>query len=91
VETKVSDEFVIERVFDASREMVWKAWTDPKYISLWWGPKDFTAPFCEVDLKVGGRFKYCMQSATGQRFWNNGFFSRNHCSIENSSHNVSLQ
>jgi|GEM_PF-5798607 len=30
------------------RELVWKAWTDPKYMMQWWGPKGFTAPFCEI-------------------------------------------
>jgi len=67
-----SDQLIIERIFDASREMVWKAWTDPKYVSLWWGPKDFTAPFCKIDFRVGGRFHYCMRSPEGKEYWNVG-------------------
>lgn len=66
------DELVIERVFDAPREMVWIAWTDPKYVSRWWGPKDFTAPFCEIDFRVSGRFHFCMRSPDGKDYWNVG-------------------
>ena len=63
---------VITRVFDAPRELVWKAWTDPKYVMQWWGPKDFTAPFCEMDFRVGGKFLFCMRAPDGQEFWNGG-------------------
>ena len=41
-----TDRMVITRVFDAPRELVWKAWTDPKYVMQWWGPKGCTAPVC---------------------------------------------
>ncbi len=37
-------ELVITRIFDAPRELVWKAWTDPEMFMKWWGPKDFTSP-----------------------------------------------
>jgi uncharacterized protein YndB with AHSA1/START domain len=37
------ERMVVTRIFDAPRELVWKAWTDPKYIMQWWGPKGFTA------------------------------------------------
>ncbi|MGB7189711.1 MAG: SRPBCC domain-containing protein [Acidobacteriaceae bacterium] len=63
---------VVSRVFDAPRELVWKAWTDPKYVMQWWGPKGFTAPFCEMDFRVGGTFRCCMRTPDGQEFWNAG-------------------
>ena len=63
---------VITRVFDASRELVWKAYTDPKYVMQWWGPKGFTAPVCQIDFRVGGKFLCCMRSPDGQEFWNGG-------------------
>jgi uncharacterized protein YndB with AHSA1/START domain len=47
-------ELTLTRVFDAPRERVWKAWTDPKLLQQWWGPQGFTNPVCEVDLRVGG-------------------------------------
>ena len=61
---------VITRVFDAPRELVWKAWTDPKYIMQWWGPKGFTAPVCKMDFRAGGRLLCCMKAPDGQEFWN---------------------
>jgi len=64
------ERMVVTRVFDAPRELVWKAWTDPKYIMQWWGPKGFTAPFCKMDFRVGGKLLCCMRSPDGQEFWN---------------------
>ncbi len=66
------ERMTITRVFDAPRALVWKAWTDPKYVMQWWGPKGFTAPFCEIDFRVGGKFLCCMKSPDGQEFWNAG-------------------
>ena len=43
---------------------------NPKYVMQWWGPKSFTAPFCEIDFRVGGKFLCCMRSPDGQEFWN---------------------
>ena len=67
-----TERMVVTRVFDAPRELVWKAWTDPKYVKQWWGPKGFTAPFCRMDFRVGGKFLYCMRAPDGQEFWNAG-------------------
>jgi uncharacterized protein YndB with AHSA1/START domain len=66
------ERMVITRVFDAPRELVWKAWTDPKYVMQWWGPNGFTAPVCKIDFRVGGKFLCCMRSPDGQEFWNAG-------------------
>ena len=67
-----TERMVITRVFDAPRELVWKAWTDPKYVMQWWGPKGFTAPVCKMDFREGGKFLCCMRSPDGQEFWNGG-------------------
>ena len=67
-----TEPMVITRVFDAPRELVWKAWTDPKYVMQWWGPKGFTAPFCEIDFRVGGKFLLSMRTPDGQEGWNGG-------------------
>jgi uncharacterized protein YndB with AHSA1/START domain len=66
------ERMVVTRVFDAPRELVWKGWTDPKYVMQWWGPKGFTVPVCKMDFRVGGRFLYCMRAPDGQEFWNGG-------------------
>ncbi|MGD0443294.1 MAG: SRPBCC domain-containing protein [Edaphobacter sp.] len=60
------ERMVVTRVFDAPRELVWKAWTDPKYIMQWWGPKGFTATVCEMDFRVGGKLLCCMKAPDGQ-------------------------
>ncbi len=41
-----NEELFITRIFDASRELVWKAWTEPERVKCWWGPKNFTSPVC---------------------------------------------
>jgi uncharacterized protein YndB with AHSA1/START domain len=64
------ERMVITRVFDAPRELVWKAWTEPKYVMQWWGPKGFTAPVCNMDFRVGGKSVCCMKAPDGQEFWN---------------------
>ena len=64
------ERMVVTRVFDAPRELVWKAWTEPKYVMQWWGPKDFTAPVCRMDFRVGGKSLFCMKTPDGQEFWN---------------------
>lgn len=69
---KEAERMVVTRVFDAPRELVWEAWTDPKYVTKWWGPKGFTTPFCRMDFRVGGKFLYCMRAPDGQEFWNGG-------------------
>ncbi len=74
-------ELLITRIFNAPREAVWKAWTDPKEITKWWGPKEFTIPFCTVDLRVGGEWRYCMRApnlgmpgADGRDYWGKGTY-----------------
>ena len=65
---------MITRIFDAPRELVWKAWTDPEHFKRWWGPKDYTSPYCEMDLRVGGKYVNCMRSPQGKEYWGTGVF-----------------
>lgn len=58
-------ELVITRIFAAPRKLVWKAWTNPEHLMRWWGPKDFTSPACKIDLRVGGKYLFCMRSKEG--------------------------
>ncbi len=60
-----SKELILERVFNAPRELVWKAWTDPTMLKQWWGPDNVTIPECEVDLRVGGKFYIVMEAGAG--------------------------
>ena len=55
---------VIERIFDAPRELVWKAWTEPDHVMRWWGPQGFTCPLARLDFREGGRSLVCMRAPT---------------------------
>lgn len=72
---KAQPELVITRVFDAPRELVWKAWTEPGIVKKWWGPKIFKAPAIEIDFRVGGKYLFCMQSDVGEEVWKKGIWS----------------
>jgi uncharacterized protein YndB with AHSA1/START domain len=64
-------ELDIVRVFDAPRQLVWDAWTDPDQIALWWGPKGMHTPreSVELDLRPGGVLRLTMvMDATGAEF-----------------------
>jgi uncharacterized protein YndB with AHSA1/START domain len=63
------NELAIERIFDAPRELVWKAWTEPEMFKKWWGPKNFTCPFVKIDFREGGTCLSCMRSPEGKDFW----------------------
>jgi uncharacterized protein YndB with AHSA1/START domain len=67
-------DLVITRVFDAPREFVWNAWTEPETSMKWWGPKGFTCPVCRIDLRVGGAYFNCMRSPEGQDYWSTGVY-----------------
>lgn len=73
-ESKNKKDIIITRTFDAPRERVWKAWTDPAQFNSWWGPKDFTSPASTIDLRVGGRYLNCMRSPRGEEFWSTGVY-----------------
>ncbi len=55
----------ITRIFDAPRERVWEAWTNPDDVQKWWGPEGFSAPTATVDFRVGGTYVYAMQGPAG--------------------------
>lgn len=61
--------FEISRVFNASRDKVWKAWTEPERLKHWWGPRGFKVHTCKVDLRPGGMFLYGMTGPDGKDMW----------------------
>jgi len=67
-------ELVITRIFDAPRELVFKAWSEPEHLVRWWGPKGFTTPHCTVDFRVGGAWHLCMRSPEGKDYWCKGVY-----------------
>jgi uncharacterized protein YndB with AHSA1/START domain len=64
-----AQDFTITRVFDAPRELVWKAITDPERMKHWWGPKGYTVLSATMDFRPGGTFHYCMRSPDGNEMW----------------------
>ena len=68
VTTPSDREITFARVFDAPRDLVFDAWTKPELIKRWLlGPPGWTMPVCEVDLKVGGKFRYVWRNADDGR------------------------
>jgi uncharacterized protein YndB with AHSA1/START domain len=67
-------ELVITRVLDAPRSLVFKVWTQPEHLVRWWGPKGFTAPTCELDLRPGGAWRACIRSPEGTDHWMQGVY-----------------
>ena len=67
-ETKSAD-FVISRVFDAPRELVWKCFTEPERMKEWWGPKGSVIVASKMDLRVGGTYHGAMRDPDGRVMW----------------------
>lgn len=65
VEYPSDREMVFTRSFDAPRELVWQAWTDPKQVVHWWGPKGFTNTIHEMNVRVGGLWRLTMHGPDG--------------------------
>ena len=68
-------EIIITREFDAPRDLVFKACTDPELVAQWWGPKYFTNPVCEMDARPGGDILIHMQGPNGAIYPMTGVFN----------------
>jgi uncharacterized protein YndB with AHSA1/START domain len=67
-------EIVISRLFDAPRELVWAAWTDPQQVVQWWGPQGFTTTIHEMDVRPGGVMRHTMHGPDGTDYPNKSVF-----------------
>jgi uncharacterized protein YndB with AHSA1/START domain len=65
---KPQGELVLTRIFDAPRELVFKVWTDPKCIPLWWGPHGFTTTVQAMDVRAGGAWRFTMRGPDGNDY-----------------------
>jgi uncharacterized protein YndB with AHSA1/START domain len=61
--------FTITCTFDAPRELVWRAWTEPKLFAKWFGPKGTTGEVKTFDLRPGGMLHSCLKSSGGPEMW----------------------
>jgi len=66
VTTPTDREIVLTRVFDAPRAMVFEAFTRPELLKRWFGPRGWSMPVCEVDLRVGGGFRFVLRGPDGK-------------------------
>jgi len=67
-------ELVITREFDAPRELVYEAWTDPRHAAQWWGPRHHPARLIKMDVRVGGAWRHCLRSPETGDLWHGGVF-----------------
>jgi uncharacterized protein YndB with AHSA1/START domain len=58
-------ELVLQRIFDAPRELVWRVVTDPERVTNWWGPVGYTTTVEEMDVRVGGRWRWVNHTSGG--------------------------
>ena len=65
VTTPSDREIVLTRTFDAPRKLVWEAITKAEHVRRWYGCSAFTFTSCEIDLRVGGSYRYAMQAPDG--------------------------
>jgi uncharacterized protein YndB with AHSA1/START domain len=65
VTTPSDREIVLKRVFDAPRRLVWDAFTRPELLKRWFGPRGWSLVVCEVDLRVGGGFRFVLRGPDG--------------------------
>jgi uncharacterized protein YndB with AHSA1/START domain len=61
---------IATRVFDAPRQLVWTAWTDPKHLAQWWGPNGFSTTTSAFDFRPGGVWRFVMHGPDGRDYQN---------------------
>jgi uncharacterized protein YndB with AHSA1/START domain len=75
IDTPGDREVVMTRVFDAPRQLVYDAFTKPELVARWLtGPAGWTMPVCEIDLRVGGKYRYVWENAQGKRMSSGGVY-----------------
>lgn len=73
-EAPADREIVSTRVFDAPRERLFRAFSDPKVLARWWGPNGFTSTFQEFDFRPGGAWRFVMHGPDGADYRNESEF-----------------
>jgi uncharacterized protein YndB with AHSA1/START domain len=66
VSTPSDREIVMTRVFDAPRDLVFEAWTNPEHVRHWWGLRASTMLLCEADVRPGGSWRYVTTGSDGE-------------------------
>jgi uncharacterized protein YndB with AHSA1/START domain len=69
------DAVVVERIFDALVDVIWQMWTEPEHFKQWYGPNGAAVPVAEMDIRPGGKHRFCMEMQTAggsRRMWSIG-------------------
>jgi uncharacterized protein YndB with AHSA1/START domain len=74
VTTPTDREIVMTRVFDAPRQMVFDAFSKPELLKRWFGPRGWSLAVCEVDLRVGGTFRFVLRGPDGHEMGMRGVY-----------------
>jgi uncharacterized protein YndB with AHSA1/START domain len=74
INNNADQKIVSTRIFNASIEIAFSAWTNPELLKQWWGPKGFTNTFHQFDLRNGGRWKFVMHGPDGANYPNESVF-----------------
>ena len=65
----------MQRLFEAPRDLVWRAWSNPEVLVLWMGPVEWPAVSATCDFRVGGAWRICLRSPdTGEELWQGGVY-----------------
>ncbi len=72
----VTHDVAVTRLFDATVERVWAAWTEDAEVMKWWGPRPFTCPEARMDVREGGASVVCMRSPEGLEIWMRWAYSK---------------
>lgn len=67
-------EIVITRLFNAPRRLVFEAWTTPEHVKHWYGTHDTTLTHCEIDLRIGGKWRYVVSAPDGNDYGFSGVY-----------------
>ena len=74
--TRVAEqEFVMERLFNAPRALMFQVFTRAEHLKRWWAPQPYTVPVCTIDLRPGGIWHYCLRSPEGEVHWARSVYS----------------
>ena len=65
---------VVKRLFEGPASLVFKLWTAPQHLVRWLGPQGFATSLCEMEVRPGGAFRFCLRSPSGREHWVRGAF-----------------
>jgi len=68
-------DLLVTREFNAPQALVFRAWTTQEGLMQWWGPREWPLAHCTLDLRVGGRWHYCMRGPNGEEAWGLGVYT----------------